>query len=212
MDHATFVRLLRPGDGVLDLGCHEGYNAREYAEQVGQDGCVLAVDADADSVRTAIRLSLAVPQIRVKYAAVGSESGRRTFYLDAGDRKRDSLYATNIIEAGLNSVDTPTVTVDDLASDVPHLHAIKMDIQGAECEALSGALETLRRPDVRWWVEVWPMGLEAAGGSVRELAAQFTAADYKPTGCEWSEVIAYGDRETVRHGSWDILVTWKGLL
>lgn len=179
--HLLSADLLLPylsaGDGVIDLGANVGRYAAKYAEKVGSRGYVLAVEPDTHStamIRKAYGKKL--PQIRIAEVLAWQSSNSPEFVRDAGDNRRNSVWADNTIQRG-TLVRCPAKTLDELADGVPALKAIKMDVQGAECHVLDGAQQTLAR-NLAWAVEFWPEGLRNAGRSPEELADQFRAHGY----------------------------------
>ena len=71
-----------------------------------------------------------------------------------------------------------SLTTDDLAEQFGHPDLLFIDVEGYECEVLSGSAETLlRRPDCV--VEVHTqVGLETLGGSPEQTLSYFPADDY----------------------------------
>jgi hypothetical protein len=73
---------------------------------------------------------------------------------------------------GKSSVEVDTVSLDSFFSEIgwPAVHLIKMDVEGAEKEALEGMKELSRRnPDQKLIMEFAPENLRAANVSPGEL-------------------------------------------
>lgn len=198
---------LRPGDGVLDIGGSVGAYARRYARRVGETGSVLSVEPNPAAVATHRRESATLPWLTVLEAAVtdGRTPGLRTLYRDAESHARGSLWAANVTVPG-GSLETPTVTLDAIAAQVPRLRGIKIDAQGAEGEILAGGCATLARHDVVWYVELWPVGLAQAGSSVAAVVAAFTAHGWQAAGRTWGAVEQEAASHRAPHSSMDVLV------
>jgi FkbM family methyltransferase len=84
-------------------------------------------------------------------AAAGSTSGRVTFNVHRNHLDGSSLYKETMgAEADGNSVTVPMIRIDDILKDKqlngPHL--IKVDVQGAELDALDGAQQALLQAEV----------------------------------------------------------------
>jgi FkbM family methyltransferase len=134
-----------PGDVVLDAGSYVGDTALVFARDVGPAGHVYAFEFVAENValleanlatnpELAERISL-VPQ------AVGRRSGETLHYVERGP-------ATALTrEAGAATGQTETVRIDDFVTGqgLDRVDFIKMDIEGAEPDALRGAAGTIRR-------------------------------------------------------------------
>ena len=207
MSASLLTPYLFAGDGVIDLGANVGRYSAVFAAVVGPQGHVLAVEPDPAEAAKLRKETAAQPQMHVVEAAVGAVAETRPLYVDRADRRRNSLWAANVITAG-EECRCAVRTLDDLAQGVPNLTAIKVDVQGAECHVLDGAAETLAR-DLVWLVEVWPVGLMNAGRSVEELASRFQAhgielvLGQKPR--DWAEVVS-ATRTFKRHQSIDVVL------
>jgi hypothetical protein len=70
-------------------------------------------------------------------------------------------------------MEVPAITLDSLTSRYGSPDVVLLDVEGFECRALAGAVQTLAaRPD--WSVEVHVgCGLEGAGGSVEQILRHF---------------------------------------
>jgi FkbM family methyltransferase len=182
---------LKPGWGVLDIGGYNGNYAHKYGLAVGPDGQVVSVEPDPKSVQTIRDNNYHLRQVEVVQAACFSRSGKCALYLDKNTRACNSLWAKNVVTP---SEDEPLtvemLTLDELASRVRNLRAIKIDAQGAECHILQGGIETLMRSNLIWQVEVWRQGLLNAGSSVDELCRVFREHGWFPRGKTWGETIA----------------------
>lgn len=172
-------RFLSAGDAVLEIGAADGEYTRIYADRVGRTGRVLAVEPYQPHVRELRRLSVTLPWVTVRHAAVGAVIGDALFYPDQTDPKRSSLWSTNVPDPGEASM-VPMTTVDALVAWLPSTPAlIHVDAQGAEAGILAGARQTLTLPIV-WIVELWSSGLQHAGSSVAEVMDAFQAHAYAP--------------------------------
>lgn len=199
MDHHDFLELLTFGDGVIDIGANEGHFSRQYADKVGRNGYVLAVEPGMEAAQRCRNDRPA--QLHVLDAALSKEDGRRELFLDI-DPKRNTLFSANLVQ-GSGSRSVRTTTLDMVAVEVPKLRAIKMDAQGSEVDILKGGTETLKK-DIIWFVELWPNGLRHAGSSLGELLDIFQSAGYCLIGETWEFVREYEQRERSEHGSYDV--------
>jgi FkbM family methyltransferase len=135
-----FVDLVRPGAQVLDVGAHVGYYTLLSARLAGSSGRVAAFEPSPANL-AALKANVAgnrLANVTIVEAAVAGAVGTACFDLAHGSGTGHLTAA-----AGL---EVPTVALDgwcaahEFAPDV-----IKMDIEGAEAEALPAAVETLRR-------------------------------------------------------------------
>lgn len=185
---------LAPGDGVLDLGANVGEYTRGFAALVGPTGYVLAVEADPRNAIICGSLAEDTPQVRVVAAAVADRCGIAALSIDAENSRRNSLWRANLTHDSALVITVPTLTVDAIAPDVPHLKAIKVDVQGAEGLMFRGATRTLERTDLVWWVELWPVGLARAGTRMSALVADLQVQGWRPEGTTWLDVLARAEQ------------------
>jgi FkbM family methyltransferase len=194
-------RFLRPGDAVLEIGAADGEHTRIYADRVGPEGYVLAVEPHRDLhlLRSAVG---PMPWVTIRQAAVGATAGQRPFYTNRSNPKRSALCRANV---GLVDDTYPVIvtTVDACAAAMPRApRVIQIDAQGAEFEILLGATKTLQLPCV-WVIELWARGLVQAGGSVSAVLDLFQAHAFTPrsllgTRLGWDEAL---DVAASRQGS-----------
>jgi FkbM family methyltransferase len=135
---------------VVDLGANEGaFSAGVLA--VAPRAHVIAVEpGPAPLERLRARLAH-YPNVEIHAVAAARESGSAAFHLTAHDHgssllaplseSRDVLGDGAIV---LDTVEVPTLSLDDLAGDGP-VDVLKIDVQGAELDVLRGGTRTLAR-------------------------------------------------------------------
>jgi len=179
--HSTVVAMLRehvrPGMTVADVGANVGFMAVHMGDRAGPEGTVLAFEPEprnfailAANARHA-RWRNVVPI----HAAIGSDTGVARLYLstrDGGDHRTVSMGEDR------PSVEVPRTSLDDVsAARRTPIHFVKMDIQGAEGEAVRGMARTLASPDLRGIVlEFWPEALRRAGEDPGAILATIRGA------------------------------------
>lgn len=147
-----FLRLLRPGDVVLDIGAHRGAYTSLFAGAVGSRGAVHAFEPVPG---TFARLQKRIARLRrgdavhLVPAAVGRAEGRGLMHVPAVydgyaslRRQSDGPWAH---AASVDTVPCPVITIDRYARDtsLAFVSFMKIDIEGAELEALAGAAATI---------------------------------------------------------------------
>ena len=130
---------IRPGDLVIDAGACEGFFTR-YALRRGATVLALEpVPSLAGAMRKTFAAEIAVGQATVLPCALHSTSGHRKLSVN-----EDRVYESRCTESGQ---DVESIRLDDLP-ERDRVGFVKMDIEGAELDAIRGARETLaaRRP------------------------------------------------------------------
>lgn len=166
---AAFLRAVRPGMRIVDVGAHVGYYSILASRAAGAEGSVLAIEPDPESLAL-LQQNLdwnGCKNVRVVQAGVADRAGPATLYVDPLGPGYNSLYPLSHTTA--RPISVRLETLDALVEGQADL--VKMDIEGAEPRALQGMTRLLRdSPDLVLFVEVNPERLRAAGTSATETA------------------------------------------
>lgn len=168
------IELLRrgrlgPGARVFDLGAHQAVVALILAREVGDDGEVIAVEAEPHNARAAAknRELNAAANLTVLHAAIANVPG--TLYFS------ESLNGMVLPGGRAGKVAVDAVTVDGLAERFGPPDVVFIDVEGYEGKALEGASATLDDRRCDFFVEIHDAPtLTRAGGSVDRVVAEFT--------------------------------------
>lgn len=139
LDYCSQLKMIKPGDVVFDLGANNGFYSAYFGKLVGPTGRVYAFEPFATSALVA-RLNGELNGVNVQVFTVGISNRRRKLVLSSATERpvRDK------------SEPTTSVTLDTL-DRYAHLNPdfLKIDIEGAEIDALAGAKKVLsRRPNI----------------------------------------------------------------
>lgn len=139
-----FKRCLSPGMKVADVGSNRGYFALLAAKYVGSTGRVWAFEPDPDNfrwLRESVREN-SYDHLEIHRLALWNKNERLPLF-----RGRKSGWSS--LKPGEESMDEATSvrarTLDDFVSDreIEGLDFMKIDVEGAEEEVLSGASRVL---------------------------------------------------------------------
>jgi FkbM family methyltransferase len=136
-----------PGDIVLDVGAGRGEDVLVFSEVVGPTGKVVAVEAHPETfeiLKAFVRFNR-LGNVHLENYAVCDTRG--TLLMAHGTEEHWQCAA--IVRSGGDGVPVPATRIDDLPqlASVPRVAFVKMNIEGAEVEALRGASETLVKTD-----------------------------------------------------------------
>lgn len=158
--HEVYEKRYRmhSGNGVLDIGAHQGWFTKKAAEMVGDAGWVWAFEPEPKNYEALLERVRSYDNVRATRAAVWRYGGERfTLYRDSrNDGAHSIVYKPD--EGG------DSVTVDGLAIDAlpikRRVNFIKIDAEGAEYEIIRGAsnLIATNRPHIAMEIhgqEVW---------------------------------------------------------
>ncbi|WP_182179711.1 FkbM family methyltransferase [Methylobacterium radiotolerans] len=134
--------FIRRGDVVYDVGANRGWLTTSFWKLVGSAGQVSCFEASPRNIQIleALVSSNAMSSTEVVGAAVYTESGIEVQLFENSFSNTDSIY---FADDQAKSIRVPTISLDDYlfcTRRPPRL--VKMDIEGAEYDALLGA-ETL---------------------------------------------------------------------
>jgi len=190
---AALTRLAKPGDVCADLGAHVGYFTLLMAKLSGPEGRVLSFEASAENactVRRNVRLNRLRDRVTVEHAAVMGRSSDEVpiFAGRSGGSMEWTTDAEFATREGPGHGDhsaamrTRGVALDDYLPPGSPLDLVKMDIEGAEAQAVPGMQRLLQeaRPSIvlEFHREVgWP-----AIPALAEAGYSFTSLEGEPLG------------------------------
>ena len=140
-----FIRkLLRVGDTFVDAGANIGYYTILSSKLVGERGKIISIEmipATAKILRKHIEINY-LSNVRVVEGAL-SKTPRKI--LKASIIEGKSGKASIIRDNGENQIEVQSLIFKDLLADVSSIRLIKMDLEGAELDALKGLKNEFKR-------------------------------------------------------------------
>lgn len=136
----------REGDIVIDAGGCFGDTALYFAHEVGENGYVYTIEfiqSNLEIMKKNFSLNENLQQrITIVERPVWNRSNEILYYMDQGPASFVTFSKTKDVNK-----ETHTVSIDDLVKerDIPKIDFIKMDIEGAEINALKGAVKTIQK-------------------------------------------------------------------
>ncbi|AMR26798.1 hypothetical protein A0257_06520 [Hymenobacter psoromatis] len=180
------IQHLAPGDVFADVGAHFGYFSLLAARLVGEAGQVLAFEASRATYAVLAANVAAVPAVRARHCAVSDAPGQLAFYeFPVHYNEYNSLSIEQFAQEKwfqnepATRIEVPAITLDScFAAPAPPPDIIKIDVEGAEFQVVSGATELLRRAAPVVVLEyLEPKRHNAAH---RQAAALLAALNYQP--------------------------------
>ncbi len=173
----AFELLARPGMTFYDAGANVGFYSMIVARLVGAGGRVVAFEPVPDNARW-IEHNAALngfAHVEPRCEALGSDDGAARF-LTSADTQLGKLATVGAPPSNpMAEVSVRLRRMDSLLAESalspPNL--IKIDVEGAEVEVLSGALQTLRRYRPTLVIDLH--------GTNASVAALLEELDYRPT-------------------------------
>ena len=183
-EFALLDRLLRPGMVFIDGGSNEGAYTIFAAARVGSAGRVIAIEPSARE-RDRLAANIARNQltnIEIVEAALAERSGSAQLLLAEPLHAGQNTLGNFAYEAvkGIGSQEVALTTFDELVSQtgLDRVDIVKLDLEGAEYRALSGARGLLRTLRPLILTELSEASLAHQGASAAMLLELLEAADY----------------------------------
>jgi FkbM family methyltransferase len=144
--YAAARALLHPGDTVVDAGANIGAFSVFAGRLIGPTGRLVPIEMIP---RTAARLRANLARNGVEAdvveAALAASSGRTvTAAIDPAKCGQATLVLAHTLDRP-RMLAVVTRTLDEVLADVAEIALLKIDIEGAEIDALAGAVATLAR-------------------------------------------------------------------
>ncbi len=186
-----FRALLVPGTTVLDVGANVGYFTLLAAAGVGPQGTVVAfepVRENADLLAENMALN-EFDNVVIERAAVTDRDGEVALFLHRKDVNSGMASVLGSASPAVESRRVPAVSLDSYLArrdqgpgqgpGRTRVSLVKMDIQGAEGQALDGMARLLAEdaPTLVW--ELNPAVLAGAGDAPSRLLGLLAAAGYR---------------------------------
>ena len=173
---SVFKNLIKQGDVIVDAGANIGFYSSMFCELVGNEGKVFSFEPDNKNFS---KLKSTVSQFsncELINGAVGKKSGILKFYTS----HRLNVDHRTIEPEEYDSIEeVKCFSLDEYFSEPQKIDFIKLDIQGAEMDALIGMEKTIQQnPDVKIISEFWPYGLLRAGYKSEQLFSFLTERNF----------------------------------
>lgn len=170
-------KLLRPGDTFVDAGANIGMHTLAAATAVGEGGRIVAFEplpSTHELLRKSIWTNGFSEIVETHQAAVSNRQGRQPLFLGAtsGHHSLYPLQAQRV--ATPPAVEVPLVRIDDVLGAGARVDVMKIDVEGAELEAVEGAGDTIaNNPGIALIVEFGISHLRRTGHSTEEWLQHF---------------------------------------
>jgi FkbM family methyltransferase len=176
---ALLRSFVKPGDLIYDVGAHIGTFAVPLALAAGENGQVIAIEADAESFAL-LRQNLDSLGLQSRITPhLGVAGGRNILYQRVCVARHTS--ATYFVPDPGGAL-IPAIALDDLADrsiPPPRVAMIKIDVEGMELAVLRSAVKTIARDRPVLYVEISIAQMARYGVTLPEVAAFLAPYDYR---------------------------------
>jgi FkbM family methyltransferase len=143
---------------IFDLGANVGNTAKEY-HQLFPQADIYAFEPSENAFASLSKTGQEFNSIKPYQLAVAEASGEERFYLNQASMTNSLLevsqdsnrYVDPQLTENLGTVNVSTVTLDEFCQqeNINNIDILKMDIQGGEVKALTGATQLLAKQSIK---------------------------------------------------------------
>ena len=176
-EYHAFRAAVAQGSIVLDVGANVGSYTLLFAMWTGPTGRVFAFEP-APEARNGLRLHVVLNglQDRVEIVPVAVSSNVGSVRFQADGASGSNAMAVNDCAPSSGSIDVETTTIDAFcARHRLRPDVVKIDVEGAELDALRGARDVLATPGLHAFLEIHPTVWATRGVSPAAIRAELAA-------------------------------------
>lgn len=174
------MKYLQPGMNMLDVGAHDGLYSLLAARRIGS-GKIWAFEPSArERQRLKLNLFLNGSSIDIIPKAVGEKPGTAKFYICQGEQTGCNSLRPPTVDDPLQVLEVEITTIDTVLAEkkIDRIDFVKMDIEGAELDALKGGSRLLRELRPVFMIEMEDVRTEAWGMKCQAVYDYLLAAGY----------------------------------
>lgn len=183
-----FLKAVKPGDIVFDIGANVGYYTVLASKKVGRRGKVFAFEPDPHNL-TFLQKNQQInncQNVEIIEKAVADKDGKSYFLQDTSNPGESRL-------SNKGEITVETITLDTFISQkkIKKVDVIKIDIEGAEIQALKGGREFLKNSkNIKIFIECNQTKLKESKKTVDELIKKILSLKF-----EIKEIINESERK-----------------
>jgi len=179
-----FIERFEPGMTFVDIGANVGlYTGLALAK--APHSRILCVEPDKNSAAF-LRKTIASnsdpagnPRVTVYNLAASDKPENIVLYKNSQNKGDNRIYADPLCDER-EMVESDTLDNLCAKADIGEINFLKVDVQGAEFKAFSGAGKVLSQsPDCILMTEFWPYGLNQCGGNPEQYLALLQELGFK---------------------------------
>jgi FkbM family methyltransferase len=203
IETSWFLRVVKPGDIIVDAGANIGYYTIIGSRLVGDAGKVYAFEPEPESfalLQKNVRLN-GLTNVVLEQKALSNRKGIVKLFIAPLNKGDHRIYQPE--GESRPSVDVEAVRLDEYFQDPKRrIDLLKMDTQGAEGRILEGTTGLLegRTDGPTIFMEFWPHGLKGMGTDPGALLKTLQTDNY-----QFYEFVRYDKRKLQRVEPADLL-------
>ena len=162
------------GATILDIGAHIGLFSAIAAKIAGAHGKIFAFEpapATIPVLHQTIRINELGNLINPVNQAMGKEAGKITFFVSDDEADNSNSLVSYKEDRKLNSVEVDVNTIDNfvMTKKLSKVNFIKIDVEGAEYDTLSGGIEVFKKYKPHFILAIHPEPIEKKGDRLEDI-------------------------------------------
>lgn len=214
-EKAAYLKLIRPGFVVVEVGANEGYFTRLFGNLVGKNGRVLAFEPITKTRERLLDNVNDIKSIKILPYAISNKTGEFPMFIPGSTHGQASLrkhFDPGWGEEGAISTEivqcSPLGQLDEI-NYLDKIDFVKLDVEGAELEVLQGARGILERDHPVLHLEIeerWMKSFGYGAPEIEEFLRGIGYSNFMTYDCDW-----VGLKSLVGIGSANIVCSIRSL-
>lgn len=177
-------RSCKPGAVIIDIGAHIGLFSVIAAQVTGKAGKVYAFEP-APATYALLQKTIAINKmedvVETRQQAVGQATGKITFFVSDNHADNSNSLVNYKEDRSLHGIDVAVTTIDNFVQEknITRLNFIKIDVEGAEYDALKGACNTFNNLKPACIVAIHPQPIAAKGDKLEDIYDLIVSCNYR---------------------------------
>ena len=184
-DNFRFLKSsVQQGSVVLDLGAHIGLFSTIAGKLVGSNGKVFAIEP-APSTWNVLTNTISINDFENIVVpvnqAMGKEVGTITFYVSENEVDNSNSLVSYKKDRKINGIEVSVNTIDNFVNENKLLKVdfIKIDVEGAEYDALRGGVNVFRTLRPNFILAIHPLPILEKGDRLEDIYDLLVSLNYK---------------------------------
>lgn len=164
----------KPGSTVLDIGAHIGLFSVIASEVTGDKGKIFSFEpspSTTEFLKKTIRINSKEAVIEPVQKAMSNQEGKITFFVSDDKIDNSNSLVSYKDDRKLTGIEVDMTTIDNFvaANKITNVSFIKIDVEGAEYDALRGGTNTFTTQKPACILAIHPIPIKAKGDRVEDI-------------------------------------------
>lgn len=196
-EKAAYLKLIRPGFVLVEVGANEGYFTRLFGNLVGKNGRVIAFEPISKTRERLLDNVNDIKSVKILPYAISNKTGEFPMFIPGSTHGQASLREHSDPgwgQEGATSTEnvqcSPLGQLDEI-KDLDKIDFMKVDVEGAELQVLKGAREILERDHPVLHLEIeerWMKSFGYGAAEIEEFLRGIGYTDFMTYDFDWTSL------------------------